>query len=165
MDREAWHAAIRGVAKSRTQLRDEVNWTDSSGREDRVLKVLAYSILCMAKEWSHSFLLLHNCLSISFWHRCTENQDFHNRIMRFTTKARNKLVNGWNCFVCIWLCENCCSVTQSCPTLCHPMDCSMPGFSVLLLKAGQTHDHWVGDAIQPSHPLWSPWGRNARQSV
>ena len=50
------------------------------------------------------------------------------------------------------------SVTQSCPTLCYPMDCSMPGFPVhhQLLKLAQTHVHQVSDAIQPSHPLSSP---------
>ena len=50
------------------------------------------------------------------------------------------------------------SVPQSCPTLCDPMDCSMPGFPVRhqLLEFTQTHVHWVGDAIQPSHPLSSP---------
>ena len=49
----------------------------------------------------------------------------------------------------------CCSVTKSCTTLCNPMDCSMPGCSVLhyLLEFAQTHVHWVSDAIQPSHPL------------
>ena len=52
----------------------------------------------------------------------------------------------------------CCSVTQLCPTLCDPMDCSMPGFPVLhyLLELAQTHVHWVDDAIQPSLPLSSP---------
>ena len=50
------------------------------------------------------------------------------------------------------------TVTQSYPTLCDPTDCSMPGIPVhhLLLKFTQTHVHWVGDAIQPSHPLSSP---------
>ena len=50
------------------------------------------------------------------------------------------------------------SVAQSCPTLCDPMDCSMPGFPVhpQLLKLAQTHVHQVGDASQPSHPLSSP---------
>ena len=45
------------------------------------------------------------------------------------------------------------SVTQSCPTLCDPVDCSMPGFSVhpQLPELAQTHVHWVGDTIQPSH--------------
>ena len=50
------------------------------------------------------------------------------------------------------------SVTQSCLTLCDPMDCSVPGLPVhhQLLESTQTHVHWVGDAIQPSHPLSSP---------
>ena len=39
--------------------------------------------------------------------------------------------------------------------LCHPMDCSMSGFPVLhyFLEFAQTHVHWIGDAIQPSHHL------------
>ena len=43
----------------------------------------------------------------------------------------------------------CCIVTQSCPTLCDPMDCSSPGFLVLhhLPGLAQTHVHWVNDAI------------------
>ena len=50
------------------------------------------------------------------------------------------------------------SVAQSCLTLCDPVDCSMPGFPVhhLLPELTQAHVHWVGDTIQPSHPLWSP---------
>ena len=50
------------------------------------------------------------------------------------------------------------SVAQSCPTLCNPVDCSMPGLPVhhQLLEFIQTHVHWVGDAIQPSHPQSSP---------
>ena len=50
------------------------------------------------------------------------------------------------------------SVTQSCPTLCNPMDCSTPGLPVhhRLLEFTQTHVHWVSDAIQPSHPWLSP---------
>ena len=50
------------------------------------------------------------------------------------------------------------SIARSCPTLCHPMNCSMPGLPVhhQLLELTQTHVHWVGDAIQPSHPLSSP---------
>ena len=49
------------------------------------------------------------------------------------------------------------SVVWSCPTLCDPMDYSMPGFPVhhQVLKLVQTHDHHVGDAMQPSHPLLS----------
>ena len=50
------------------------------------------------------------------------------------------------------------SVAQPCPTLCDPMDCSMPGFPVhhQLPEFTQTDVHGVGDAIQPSHPLLSP---------
>ena len=50
------------------------------------------------------------------------------------------------------------SVAQSCPSLCDPMNCSMPGLPVhhQFLEFTQTHGHQVGDAIQPSHPLSSP---------
>ena len=50
------------------------------------------------------------------------------------------------------------SITQLCPTLCNPMDCSKLDFLVhhQLLELAQTHLHWVGDDIQPSHPLSSP---------
>ena len=50
------------------------------------------------------------------------------------------------------------SLTQSCQTLCDPVDCSMSGFPVHhpLPESAQTHVHRVGDAIQPSHPLMSP---------
>ena len=51
------------------------------------------------------------------------------------------------------------SFAQSSPTLCDPMDSSTPGLPVhhQLLEFTQTHVHWVGDAIQPSHPLSSPF--------
>ena len=50
------------------------------------------------------------------------------------------------------------SVSQSCPTLCDPMNRSTPGLPVhhQLPEFIQTHVHRVGDAIQPSHPLSSP---------
>ena len=49
-------------------------------------------------------------------------------------------------------------VIQLCLTPCIPMDWSMPGFPVhhQLPELAQTHVHWVGDAIPPSHPLSSP---------
>ena len=49
----------------------------------------------------------------------------------------------------------CFSVTKSCPTLCNPMDCSMPGFPVFhyLSEFSQIHVRWVSDATQLSHPL------------
>ena len=50
------------------------------------------------------------------------------------------------------------SVVQSCLTLCDPMNRSTPGLPVhhQLPESTQTHGHWVGDAIQSSHPLLSP---------
>ena len=56
-------------------------------------------------------------------------------------------------------------VTQSCLTLCNPMDCSMPGFPVhhQFPELAQTHVHWVSDGIQPSHPLSSPSAFNLSQ--
>ena len=50
------------------------------------------------------------------------------------------------------------SVTQSCPNLCDPMNCSTPGLPVhnQLPEFTQTHVHRVSDAIQSSHPLSSP---------
>ena len=49
-------------------------------------------------------------------------------------------------------------VTQSCPTLCNPMDCGKPGFPVhhQIPEPAQTHVHWLGNDIQPSYPLLSP---------
>ena len=51
---------------------------------------------------------------------------------------------------CFW-----CSVAKFCPTLCDPMDCSVPGSSAFhcLPEFAQIHVHWVGDAIPSSHPL------------
>ena len=51
------------------------------------------------------------------------------------------------------------SATQSCPTLCDPMNGSTPGLPVhhQLPEFTQTQVHRVGDAIQPSHPLSSPF--------
>ena len=50
------------------------------------------------------------------------------------------------------------SVTQLCPTLCDPIDCSMPGLPVYyqLPEFTQTHIHWVSDIFQPPNYLLSP---------
>ena len=54
--------------------------------------------------------------------------------------------------------DSCCSVTQSCPTLCDPMDCSTQGFPVhhQLLEPPQIHVYHVDDGIQPSRLLLFP---------
>ena len=58
----------------------------------------------------------------------------------------------------IQACRISCLVVQLYLTLCDPMDYSMSGFPVLnhFLEFARTHVHWVGDDIQPSHPLSSP---------
>ena len=50
-------------------------------------------------------------------------------------------------------------ICSLCPTLCDPMDYSMPGFAVLhyLPDFAQTHDNWFNNATQPSHPLSPPF--------
>ena len=59
------------------------------------------------------------------------------------------------------------SVAQLCLTLCDPVDCSMPGFPVhyQLPEPTQTHVYWVGDAIQPPHPLSLPFFSKGTLSV
>ena len=61
-------------------------------------------------------------------------------------------------FILNWKIVQFSSVAQSCPTLCNPMNRSVPGLPVhhLHLEFTQTHVHRVGDTIQPSHPLQSP---------
>ena len=64
-------------------------------------------------------------------------------------KIYTLVVVGWDQFS---------SVAQLWMTLCDPMNCSTPGLPVhhQLWELTQTHVHWVGDTIQPSHPLSSP---------
>ena len=68
----------------------------------------------------------------------------------FTLPLKKVANNKSHCF--------CCSVAKWCTTLWDPMDCGTPRSPVLhyFPEFAQTHVHWVGDAIQPSHPLWSP---------
>ena len=74
--------------------------------------------------------------------------------MRFGDKFQDENVGG----VFGRLFSSVSSVTQLCPTLCNPVNCSMSVFPVhhQLPELTQTHVHQVGDAIQPSHPLLSP---------
>ena len=78
-------------------------------------------------------------------------QPFNNFI--FSWRTINIFINYYHCFLFQFS-----SVAQSCPTLCNPMNRSTPGLPVLhqLPEFTDTHVHWVGDAIQPSHPLSSP---------
>ena len=75
----------------------------------------------------------------------TEAEDIKKKWQEYTEKLQKKIFS---------------SVFQSCPTLCHTMDCSTPGFPVLhqLLELIQTQIHPVGDG-QGGLVCYSPWGR------
>ena len=104
-------------------------------------------------SWTLIYLLLQNIwrwlaagLQVSFgpWER-SERQSQPKAWAKASMDPKTKLVQFS-------------SVAQSCPTLCDPMNPSTPGLPVhhQLPEFTQTHAHWVGDAIQPSHPLSSP---------
>ena len=84
-----------------------------------------------------------SCFSLILNHRLPQYRLLENRISFFQI----------TCSVCC-----CCSVANWCPIICDPMNCSTLVFPVLpyFPEFAQTHVHWVGDAIQPSHPLSSP---------
>ena len=77
-----------------------------------------------------------------------------------------QLIKCWETKQSFWLSPNSrvtgfgffCSVTQSCTTICNPMDCNTSGFPALHHLPGfaQSHVHWVSDVIQWSCPLLSP---------
>ena len=75
----------------------------------------------------------------------------------FTARGRG-LIPGWGTKILQATSWSVSLVAQSCPTLCDLMDCSTPGLPVhhQLPELTQTPVHWVGDAIQPSHPLSFP---------
>ena len=79
-------------------------------------------------------------------------------ILSSVPKSFKYQMPNWHHFRYLWVLDSVhfSSVTQSCPTLCNPIDCSMPGLPVhhQLPEFTQTHVHWVSDVIQSSHP-WS----------
>ena len=88
----------------------------------------------------------------------------HSQIIHWRTTTWNKWENGQletfssaSFLLLLWVQFS--SGAQSCPTLCDPMNCSLPGLPVhrQLPELTQTHAHWVSDAIQPSHRLSSPF--------
>ena len=81
---------------------------------------------------------------------CTGN----NLLSIWTTLSAGQVLHALSCFSVVQFS----SVTQSCPTLCNPMNLSTPGLPVnhQLPEFTQTHVHRVSDAIQASHPPLSP---------
>ena len=90
------------------------------------------------------------CMGKNFWRHKTK-QMTGSQCQSFTVASlflllpRSQLFN--DCCIC--------SVAKSCLSLGDPVDYSMPSFPVLhyLQEFAQTHVHWVGDTIQPCHPL------------
>ena len=116
------------------------------------------------------FKYLH-CRGNTFWIKGVISG--HNWWTSFVLVINSKILLASLIFrikLAVWLTTHCCcSVllfnnhtvfvqSLSCVHLCDPMDCRTPGFPVLhyLLEFAQTHVHWVGDAIQLSHPLSPP---------
>ena len=96
--------------------------------------------------------------SLSIFSLCHFQLNTVNKSLQVFSQCENPSVDKVCC---------CLSVTKLCPTLCDPMDYSMPGFLILhsLPEFAQTHVHWVSDAIQPSHllPPPSPFAFNLSQ--
>ena len=138
-DGGAWWAAVYGVAQSRTQLkRLSSSKYKSSGQEGTVRTGRRTTDWFQIKTGVHQ-----GCISLP----C-----FFNLYAEYI--MRNAGLDEAQAGIKIQFS----SVTQSCLTLCIPMDCSMPGLPVhhQVPDFAQTHVHWVNDAIQPSHPLSSP---------
>ena len=141
-DREAWCAAVHGVAKNRTRLS---NWTELNWAEPMCIVMctnLKYQCCQLDQDMKHFHLLLKVlalfscCLFLSTWQPSLWNVSISSP---FAISVHFS------------------SVAQSYLTLCNPMDCSTPGLPVhhQLWEFVQTHVHRVSDAIQPSHPLSS----------
>ena len=84
-----------------------------------------------------------------FQYSCLENPHGQRNLEDFR--------HDWSDLACIHT-NSYSSVFQLCPTLCNPVDCSIPGFPALhhLQELAQTQVHWVGDAIQPPRLLLTP---------
>ena len=98
-------------------------------------------VFCCANQWM-SFLICFPALSVPWY---LKGMEFIWDVISHHSRLAVLKIHS----------SSCCSVTKLCPTLCDPMNCSMPGFFVLhhLLEFAQTHVHWVDDAIQLSHFL------------
>ena len=153
------------MATHSSTLAWKIPWMEEPGRlqsmgSQRVGHNWATSL--SLSEWNHSLNLWLSLRSQSFsvpeliFHSVCPLLDKNKRLMEASWWERlteGKLGLLW------W--AGLCSVQfswQLCPTLCDPMDCSMPGIPVhhQLPELAQTHVHQVGDAIQPYHLLSSP---------
>ena len=150
-----WRSLVHGVAKSQTWLSDFTFTFHFHASEDEMAthsSVLAWRIPGTVEPGGLPSMGLHRvghdwsdlaAADLSHGHRLCAR---HNSRYRKYKSEQDK----WVQFS---------SVAQSCLTLCNPVNCSTPGLPVhhQLPEFTQTHVHWVCDAIQPSHPLSSPF--------
>ena len=101
---------------------------------------------CGSLVFQTALILLHFNFSIRF--RILLCSEWKHRKL-YTSSLVHQLINNIHQF----------SSALLCLTLCGPMNCRTLGLSVYhqLPESTQTHVHWVGDAVQPSHPLSSPF--------
>ena len=159
INREPWRAAVHGVAKSWTRLS---NWTELS---DNCTHWFLKYVGCwdlriagggdMREIWGHwqnicKFSMSYKYIWIQNWTQSLKKK----------YRLRNCLLmlEAEECSVWIWVQITRLVQSLSPVWLCDHMDCSTSGIPVhhKLPEFTQTHVHWVGDAIQLSHPLLSP---------
>ena len=114
MDREAWHASVHGVAKSQTWLS---NWTKQLNYDHGLSAINSWQIEGENVEVVTDFLFLGS--------KITANGDCSHKIRRHLLLGRKGR-----------------EVTESCPILCDPMDCNLPGSSVHGIFQARTLE-WV----------------------
>ena len=165
MDRGAWWAAVHWVAKSRTRLSDfpftfhfSLSCTGEGNGNPLQCSCLenprtgeAGGLLSMVTESVWLKRLSSSSSSSSLLIKKTPI------IVSFKIYFHGDLAFSWvlNFRFAKW---SCCSVAKSCPTLCNPVACSIPGFPFVhyLLDLAKSHVHWVNNAIRPSYPLLPP---------
>ena len=140
----------------------------SHARESIILLSVSVSLAVLEAtcKWHHMVFFFLQLISLSAMPSISIHVVANDRILlwwrlRLFTYLDYVLIHGSanifliSSFHFFWFC--CSSVTKSCPTLFDPMDCSTR-FPVHhhLPQFAQTHVHWVGDTIQPSHLLSSP---------
>ena len=134
--------------ESEREIKDSIPFTTATKR----IKYLGINLSRMTKELCRENYnpLKKEIKDINRWRDIPCSWVGRINIVKMTTLAN--AIYGFN------VSQSVSSVTQSCLTLCNPMNHSMPGLPVhhQLLEITQTHIHRVGDAIQPSHPLSSP---------
>ena len=113
---------------------------------------LLYTIILGLRLISVSASMINSTVGREYGESCTGSSGFLPETTHITATHTSLINQTWHLSVQFS------SVTQSCLTLCDPMNRSTPGLPVhhQLPEFTQTHVHQVGDAIQPSHPLSSP---------